>query len=620
MINKNKYQTAYIVFDENDLVDFKSIYKPGMHDNLFWVPLEYLPMSQLIFGNHNQQYFLPKISLEKDCSYYTKELYKKSQDFLSKLFDKNEYFNNFLLRQFFPLEYFWLCIFLGVYRVVSFCQDLLNQYNIKEINIIERDKLYFNTGLVLNNIAFTNIIKAFFNEKGIKVKCFTKTTINKPLPKSPFYSDHKYDLHLTAKRFLQFIYWNFKKKGRNNYKYLIIHPAYENQINLNPWTLEPKSTTPQTFEGNRIPFFHNLGNMILFYWKNKKMEKLFYRDLDELRYNKIEYPFQIGHFCFDIASFFSSTIKQYLKDIVIMKRYIDLWWSCCPRKELLKAIIFSTSPVHLFSYFLIKKIKDNQGKVVYRQHGGIFGYSDHYIYYVQNFKINDIFLNFGDINTNNKEKIPEKITTSCIEIGSKLYHFSKKIKYNRNNRIRLNGLLVPFLTSSAVSENRIKWDGSTQLNNTKRILDFFESGQFGGLIIKGYKNNPHHLEMKKYIQKCKNVEYIDCTLIESILFHPKFIILEDVSSPLIEVLTIYDGLVFVLNVQDSFSVNPEALSLLTKRVVYSESFDKLEENLKLYLNEQYAKLSVKDNSFINKYVKPFSYEKYQKFLDSIKAE
>jgi len=163
------------------------------------------------------------------------------------------------------------------------------------------------------------------------------------------------------------------------------------------------------YHGNDMPFFHNLKDMVAFYFKKKKFEKQLNSQSTGLKFKKIKYPFQMGGFNCDIGNLFSLTVEHYLTDIVKMNKYIDFWWSHCPENRQLKAIIFSNSPVHMDCYFLMKKIRENEGKVVYRQHGGIFGYSDHFIYYVQNFKLIDVFLTFGEVITKSFGKNSEQI-------------------------------------------------------------------------------------------------------------------------------------------------------------------------------------------------------------------
>ena len=87
---KRAFKEACILIDEEDLVEFKDHFKSYINEGTCFFPVGFLPMIQVIFLEEKEKYHLPKIDL--DCNYYTKEIYKISQDYLKSLFDENEQF------------------------------------------------------------------------------------------------------------------------------------------------------------------------------------------------------------------------------------------------------------------------------------------------------------------------------------------------------------------------------------------------------------------------------------------------------------------------------------------------------------------------------------------------
>ena len=74
-----KYKTVCILFNDDDLAEFNCNYKSELREDVCWFPVAFTPMIQVILGESERNYFLPKMELEKDCWHHTREIYNLSQ-------------------------------------------------------------------------------------------------------------------------------------------------------------------------------------------------------------------------------------------------------------------------------------------------------------------------------------------------------------------------------------------------------------------------------------------------------------------------------------------------------------------------------------------------------------
>ena len=139
----------------------------------------------------------------------------------------------------------------------------------------------------------------------------------------------------------------------------------------------------------QIPFLHSWSKLLRFLIA----ETLFKKNFSDYNTSIIKsYHCKFFSFEFDFAGRFYGTIVQYLNDVNWMKNYIDLFWRTCLENGRRYLTIFSLPAVHLHSYFLAKKTKGVNGKVAVWQHGGFYGYTDHFLQYVTDYKTADYFL------------------------------------------------------------------------------------------------------------------------------------------------------------------------------------------------------------------------------------
>lgn len=604
-------KTACILIDENDLRDLKNSYGYAISKESLWIPIDFFPMMQVILQELEESYYIPKVIEDSESSVATKKIYKESQKFLKQLLLANKIVDE--IEESFPLEYFWLCIWIGVNRVISFCNDILNQYSIEEIVLIERNKYVNHNGLLISMASFTGLIEAFFKSKNVKVKILKRQN-HQVKPRTIFYNRHGWKSFL--RHALIYTRWKILSFGKKNHDYILVNPIYDNVINYYKFfKCSTSKIVPQAFHGGQIPSLHSLGKLLRFF-----VAKIFftYKYSDNESNIIKDYKSNLYDFEFDFAKIFQSTIMQYLSDIRWMKNYINLFWYNCLEKKKRYLIIFSMPLVHLYSYFLMKETKKCGGKVTVWQHGGSYTYTDCFQHYVTDYKNADYFLSFGGCNIKEVAGSMGNRCATCVEVGSNIMYAKSilrdlKVKTSWDSQ----GLFVPTVILSFYNHSNIKWRGDLQFGAVKQIIDLFGSGAGGKVMVKGLKGHRPHQEIQRYInvKRYKYVSYADIPIDRALSNNPKFVILGNSSTPLLETLAQYTGPIFLMVSQKSLPIRENALALLKRRVIYSESVDELKMQLaKFFEKGNVFGVDEKDTSFIDVYLKKFSYSNYERFL------
>ncbi len=604
-------KTACILIDENDLKDFKDSYGHAVSKESLWVPLSFLPMMQVVLQEFEASYYIPRVTEVSKCSIIAKRIYAESQKFLKQLLLANKMVDEF--EDSFPLEYFWLCFWTAMYRIISFCNDFLNQCSVEEVVLIQRNKRVNHGGLLINMTSFTNLVEAFFKNKNVKVKIL-KHQDCQVRPKTIFYSQTN-NLKSLLKLSINFVYWKTMSFNKKNYDYILINPAYDNVINYcKPFKCSAKMS-PQVFHGGQIPFLHSWRKLLKFLIADVFFK---YKYSDNNEYIVKPYKSDLHEFEFNFAEFFQDTIVQYLSDVKWMKNYINMFWDNCLGKGKRYLTIFSLPPVHLHSYFLIKKTKENGGKVAVWQHGGFYSYTDHFQHYITDYKNTDYFLSFGKSNIKEVTKGMGDTSPTCVEVGSNVIYGKSILRNSRAGKPRNSqGLFIPVVITTFYSQINIKWRGDLQFGAVKQIVDFLGSGAGGKAVIKGLRNHKPHHELQRYIEmkRCKYISYDDIPIDRALSDNPKFVVLDFPSTPLLQVLAQYAGPIFLMVNQESCSITEDALNLLKRRVVYSESADELKTQLTDFFKTGVLEgVDVEDASFVDVYLKRFFYRNYECFL------
>jgi len=608
---KSDYKTACILIDENDLGDFKNSYQHAIPKGSLWVSLDSFSTMQVIFQEFDKSYYIPKVIDNGELA-TPKGIYQESQKFLKQLLLDNKIIDE--AEDSFPLEYFWFCFWTKVYRTILFCNDLLSQFSIKEVILIKRNKFLNHGGILISTASFINLIEDFFKNRGVRVKILKD---KRPYlkPKTIFYSQ-KCSLKPSLKHLVKLIYWKMLSFNKKNHNYILINPKCDNVVNYHKTFNSANKMFPQVFHGARLPFLHSWIKSLRFLIKKGIFK---YKYSDNNRNIVSPYKSNLCNFEFDFAEVFQGTIIQYLKDVRWMRSYISMFWESCLENKRQYLIIFSLSPAHLDSYFLFKKTKENSGKLAVWQHGGVYGYTDYVLHYLTDYKNADYFLSFGKNNINDVTKyFSDNNNSKYAPVGTNVIYESLN---SRNSRIKKlwssQGLFIPAVVSSVYSQGRINWRGDLQFETIKDLIDYFEREEEVKFIVKGMKRNKVHEQLHKYIEmkKLKNIFYTDISLSKALAKKPRFVIIDNPSTPLLQTLAHYDGPVFLMINQKYWAPRKDALVLLKRRVVYSESVDELKIQLTKFFKEGTLNgVNTEDASFRDVYLKKFCYLDYERFL------
>jgi len=565
-------------------------------------------MSQVILREKTKTYYVPAL---KNTAYekFVKLSHKKTQEFLKELWN-----NNFGLNplNYFPLEYFWWRTWIGVYRTIAYCYDLLDHFSVNEIILIDRSSYVVEGGLLINHKSYIRLIQHFFESKGIKVKCIEKTN-SSPKPKTIFYNQ-KVDWKRGLIHFANFILWKTMSFNKKQHGYILIKPGYENVINYKrPYLYSSDKSCPQAYHGEQLPFLHSAISLFQF-WAAKR--KLSANAIRQNNVRNLSFMDTIWGFTFNFSEYFQETIDQYLEDTKWMDTYINSFWDTCFQKHKPGLIIFGITPVHLDAYFLIKKIKSCGGKVATRQHGGYYSYTKDFAWSTaQDYTCTDYFLSFGKSDINNLELSRGfDGNPKSVEVGSNIIAKPKPNSGKIKGLFNSQGIYIPGDISNFTA---FPIDKASQLNTAKMIVGFLASLNNIKTVVKGLRGHKFHEGIKTYIERNSliNLSYTSVALNKALSKKPKFVILDYSSTPLLQVLGQYSGPIFLLLSQPPW-VKKEALQLLKQRIYISKSVDELKSQL-IFLLEvgELKEVNLMDNTFLDVYCKPFNYCIYENFLN-----
>ena len=607
-----KCKTAFILTDKEDLKDFKDSYGYVTSEGSLWIPFDFNSMMQVVLHESERSYYIPRMPDDEDRFTLAKNVYVRSQEFLRQLLLDNKVVNE--TEDSFPLEFFWFSLWSGVYRTISLCDDFLNKHSVEEVVLIKRNKFVNQGGLIINLSAFADLIESFLKSRNVKVtvleyqECYVK-------PKTIFYSQRS-NLKSILIHMMKFVYWKTLTINKKNYDYILIKPSYDNTINYyKACKYAGNEIFPQVFHGAQMPFLHSWRN-----WPRFLAAKVSFK----YKYSDTgcevpgSYKSNLYDFDFDFAEIFRDTIIQYLEDIKWMNGYINMFWDNCLEKGKRYLTIFSLPPVHLDSYFLMKKAKEGGGKLACWQHGGLYGYTDHLIQYIEDYKNVDYFLSFGKSNIEYFSKSTGDNHAACVQVGSNImYAKPTSIRFKDKKLTKTKGLFMPLTAGSFSTPSFIEWRAGLQFSTIKQIIDFFETSTSSGVIVKGLKNHRPHMELQRYIElkEYLRVSYDDSPTNKALSNNPEFLVLDNPSTALLQALAQYKGPVFLMVNQKSLSIRKDALALLKRRVVYSESVDEFKMQLSdFFQTGRLEGVDVEDTSFVDVYLKRFSYQKYDVFL------
>ena len=606
-------KSVYVLVEERDYDYFKSKIEDEQTENILWFPISSSLIGKFILEEPVEEFYLPNVFDERECSNITKHCYQEAKGMLRQVLIDNNIVNH--TAKDFPLEWFWTRSLIAVNMMLLYCEDLLRNHQVEEVNIVKRNQQVNYADLLISFDSFLDAIGQYFEAKSVRVKTII---IDSPKRKieTIFFTDATW--RKLIKRIISFALWKPVSSLSRNYEYLLIKPGYHNIINYDPryiytWT----KTSPQAYNGIGFPFLHSILDTVKYLIKRRNAVP--HVNTDPVRFNS--YYFGFREFKLDVPRIFKLSLERYIKDLSWMEKYITLFWDMCIKRSGCRLIIFSLSPVLMDSYFLIKKIREANGKVAVWQHGGFYGYSEHYLNYLSDFRNIDFFLSYGKIHdkqnfSTNSDGLEK--TAEIIEVGMPVTKKSSWRKWLVGKAANGNGLYFPAVIQDFYQGPRAKFDFVKQYKVAKEIIEYFGSGIGGKVAIKALVGHKTHLLFRKHFteKKNKHLEFITTRTDKVFNKSYKYVVLDNPSTPLIQVLAMYTGPVFLLVAQESWKIREDALMLLRKRVVYSECIEELKDQLTSFFNfGTLGNVDINDTSFTDLYVKRFDYNEYKHFLD-----
>lgn len=604
-----RFKKVCVLLDDSDREHFMTSLGAEF-DTVGFLPLDFSSLMQLIFTAPETQYHRPSIDSEMQDNYLTKQIYDQSQAFLADLFAGDERLRPMAAKHYYPAEYFWHCLFTNVHRLIYYCRHFLNQHQVETVLLLKREKREMIGELEVDLKDFTSIVQDFFERAGISVTiidCPRSIALSKTSRWRRILAQWKAQLKFSY----TFCCWKLVSLRGRDYSTLLVQPAYDNKINFDLAHLHESCAVPQAFMPHGLPFYHSVLSLIK-YLRNKNQQPV---KLEIIGSKK--FLLSVGEYSLDVYRYFTPTIERYLQTVEKNKITIDAFWRNCPRHDDLRNLIFSFSPVFLYAYFLIEKIKENGGRVIVWQHGGLNGYADHFYRYILDYKLADVFLAYGESHVSELNLSADANCDKNHIVGTNMIYDKKHGHRLGKSGSRPDGYYLLLAPQTNYYQSAIKWDAVKQYSNIKIILDDLMTGAYGRVDVNGVKNHTMYKLLAKCLQQ-REINYTEISLDDIIAQQPKFLILDGVATTLLETLAKFDGLIFVLNCQETWLVHPAAQDLLKQRVFYAETVDELKNQLRENLLGDSANARSDNNLFQNQYIKHFSYQEYKRILQEIK--
>ena len=601
---------AGVLIDPADLDDLTALLKDRCPESILWFPVGFLSMWRLGLRDAPGRCYFPRLADPAPCDERTESLYKTTQSFLATIQEEDPAGD-------YPLSYFWHCLVMGAYRLLAYCDDLVRHIPVSEVFLIERRTEVNEGGLLIPMAAFTTLIHDFFTERGIPVTRLA----GKPRAQCPttLFYDQPDTWRAFAAYVLGWLRWLSHRNRAADNRYLLVKPAYDNT--MVPGSAWPSGPAPQVYHGRRMPFLRSFGRTLR-WWHHRRAFNLPAADGTA----KTDCP--RAHTCrffgcrVDLARLFSVTIERYRSDTRFMAAYVDAFWRCCLPIDEAPVIIFSLPPVHMDAFFMIRQARARGCRVAVWQHGGFYGYAPHFLQFVTDYRHADYFLSYGTATATRTENGPPENPPEIVAVGSRALFTGPRPARRRRPAPDAAGLYLPVVVGEFYSQGRLRWDARVQLDATRRILEYFGSGTGGRLVVKGLKNHPPHLEIAAWIHRYAgaHIRYSDVSTITAISRRPAYVVIDNPSTPLLQVLTQYAGPVFLMINQESWALAPSALALLRRRVVYSRSAEELEGQLdRFFQSGDLGEADPDHDAFIRAYARRFAPAVHDAFLNKAVA-
>jgi len=290
----------------------------------------------------------------------------------------------------------------------------------------------------------------------------------------------------------------------------------------------------------------------------------------------------------DIRKDFTKNIAKYISGVNFLKKI--------HKQYSISLGIWGTSPIFKFKAFIFEYLKSEGIKVIGAQHGGNYGISYEPTHIDSDFKRCDYFVSYGFTRKDLDKMYPAGGLNCTIMPFGKV----KLIKPHRSRKkidiMFPPAINVPFIKGGMRSINH-------ELTERQiKIIEYLDSLKDLQIYVKpALYMSRERCPMLPVLKRLRNIKVTNDMPLTRFLerYEPKIVVIDFPTQPLYECLFLHDVEIFTMD-DKLRTFNKDALSVLRKRVHYSESIEQLIEKLDLFLK---GKLEAKrDDSFCHNYV------------------
>jgi len=524
--------------------------------------------------------------LEKD-NYYINDLYEKLLKQLS--LSLNELHSKSYSENYWRIAAgYWLFYYLSVnfdrweninsslneFKEINFYQSI----NISNQPIAKNTREFMNlaSDVKWNHFTYTKIINFLIKKKNINIRISEKKYNNEP-----FYYNYKPNIKHKIKTVLIKLYvYFFKKKIKKNK--IILFKTYLGLINENKINFKLK----------QLPII----------FLNKNLEnKINFKLRDSL---KLHFDPKNSFEEFIIQDIFKSMPSELLENYETIEDYIQK--SELPDNPSLIVSTRALATDNIFVRYIAKK-KENGCKLIYAQHGGVYGHIKFHWSEDHEIKISDRYLTWGWKKESNKKVIPFYLMKNINEFSFKKSNNINNLCYFVRSRPKYTGRIDGSTGSNQMAKyykNCLKFAKDLKDKNNFNIVPRFHEAQFEWNHIDIWRNNNFNkfsfTDKESLDQVYKNYElliysYIGTGFLESIALNKPFILISSLLEwPLRnEVIKDFDDLE---KAKIFFRDNNDAKLHLKK--IYNNINDWWDNTetmkVKNYFKEKYARIDIND--------------------------
>ncbi len=454
--------------------------------------------------------------LEKD-NYYITDLYEKLLKQLS--LSLNELHSKSYSENYWRIVTgYWLFYYLSVnfdrweninsslneFKEINFYQAI----NIRNQPVAKNTREFMNlaSDVKWNHFTYTKIINFLIKKKNLNISIFEKNYNNEP-----FYYNYKPNIkHKIKKTLIKLYVYFFNKKIKKNK--IILFKTYLGLI-------------------NEIKINFKLKQLPLIFLNNNPENKINFKLRDSL---KLHFDPKNSFEEFIIQDIFKSMPSELLENYETIEEYIQK--SELPDDPSLIVSTRTLATDNIFVRYIAKK-KENGCKLIYAQHGGVYGHIKFHWAEDHEIKISDRYLTWGWKKESKKTVIPFYLMKNINEFSFKKSNHINNLCYFLRSRPKYTGRIDSSTGSNQMAKyykNCLKFAKDLKDKNNFNIVPRLHEAQFEWNHINIWRNNNFNkfsfTDKESLDQVYKNYElliysYIGTGFLESIALNKPFILI-----------------------------------------------------------------------------------------------